>query len=67
MKKFGKELGNLNDYHDNKYGAVNLINVIFHSVKSQWRYFTHSFKVKYVVCSPAKVVLDLIELFSSTV
>ena len=37
---------------------------IFHSAKSQR---THSFRVKYVVCPPTKVVKDFTELFLSTV
>ena len=44
------------------------VNFIFHSAKSQRRHFsTRSFRVKYVVCSPTKVVLNLIELLPSTV
>ena len=39
-------------------------NFIFCSAKSQR---THSFRVKYVVCLPTKVVWDLTELFLSTV
>ena len=41
-------------------------NLIFHSAKSQ---STHSFRVNYVVCPPTKVVLlvlDLTQLFPST-
>ena len=60
MKKIGKKLGN----DDGPRGEFDFI---FHLVKSQRRYFTHSFRVKYVVCSPTKVVLGLIELFPSTV
>ena len=37
---------------------------LFHLAKSQP---THSFRVKYVVRPPTKVVLDLTELFPSTV
>ena len=63
LKKFGRELGN--DYHDNKWTA-RWIYFIFYSAKSQRRHF-FSFRAKYVVCSPTKVVLCLIELLPLTV
>ena len=41
-------------------GPRDELNFIFHSAKSQ---HAHSFRVKYVKCSPTKVVLDLTDLF----
>ena len=45
--------------------AVNLI--LFSFGKITTKVFTRSVRVKYVVCSPTKLVLNLIELLSSTV
>ena len=61
VKKIGKEHGS-DDHNINRLCGE--FSLVFHSAKSQR---THSFRVKYVVCPPTKVVLDLTELFSSTV
>jgi len=60
VKKFGKELGN-----DDQHIAVKLI--LFFIRQNHTKIFTRSVRVKYVVYSPTKVVLNLTELLSSTV
>ena len=66
VKKIGKELGN-ND-HNNKWTVrwTDLI-LLFIRQNQNLGIYTHSFRVKYVVCSPTKVFLYLIELLPSTV
>ena len=56
VKKFGKEFGN-----DDQHIAVKLVLFFIRQI------FTRSVRVKYVVYSQTKVVLNLTELLSSTV
>ena len=60
MKKFGKELGN-----DDEHIAVKLI--LFFIRQNHNEVFTRSVRVKCVVYSLTKVILNLTELLSSTV
>ena len=64
VKKFRKELGN--DDHHNEWTARCELN-LFSFGKITTKVFTRSVRVKYVVCSPTKLVLNLIEILSSTV
>ena len=61
VKKFGKELGN--DDHQISMDRTVLISY----GKIITKVFTCSVRIKYTVCSPTKVVLNLTELVSSTV
>ena len=63
VKTFPKELGNDGD-HNNKRTARW---ILFPFGKITTMVFTHSFRVKYAVCSRTKVVLNFIEFLPSTV
>ena len=60
-KKLAKNLEMTTTTRNGPRGEFNLI---IHPAKSQC---THSVGVKYIVCPPTKVVLDLTELSPSTV